>query len=115
MTQAIKFYADDSIPDAVIEQLRQHKVDVLRYQFAEMGVDAAAHLDFANKQGRVLITPDIDFLKLDEAWAAKGKGHAGIVYITPWWQDDLNVVMTGLLLIHTALTLEEMRNQVEYL
>ena len=68
------------------------------------------HLMFAARSGRVLVTQDVDFLRLH----AEGVQHAGIVYC-PQHSRTVGEMLRLLLLIHSALAPEEMINRVEFL
>jgi len=106
----IRFYADEHIPKAVIQGLRQRGVDILTV--AEAGLLAAndvTHLRFVREVSRVIVTQDDDFLRL----AAAGESHAGIVYAPQ--HTSVSALIHGLLLIHRVLDAEEMVNHVEFL
>lgn len=51
----------------------------------------AEHLQYAVREGRVVITNDDDFLTLDKAWRTEGKPHAGIMYCLPHVQGEASV------------------------
>jgi hypothetical protein len=74
-----------------------------------LGADDAQQLAFAQQNGRVFVTRDADFLRLN----AHGSVHAGIVYSPR--RMSIGAFVANLLLIHHARTAEEMRNRVEYL
>lgn len=79
---------------------------------AEAGILGAADewlLAHANVEGRVLITYDVDFLRLHAA----GIPHAGIVYAPP--DAPIGLVIGGALLIAEVLDSETMMNHVEFL
>ena len=59
--------------------------------------------------GRVVITEDVDFLRLH----AEGMPHAGIVYCHDQ-SRSIGEMLRRLVLIHAALSPEEMKNRVEY-
>jgi len=106
----IRFYADEHIPKAVIQGLRQRGVDILTV--AEAGLLAAndvTHLRFVREVSRVIVTQDDDFLRL----AAAGESHAGIVYAPQ--HTSVSALIHGLLLIHRVLDAEEMVDHVEFL
>lgn len=110
MAEAIRFYLDEHMPSAVAEGLRRRGVDALTSREAgRLGADDARQLAFAQQHGRVFVTRDADFLRLN----ALGSEHAGIVY-SPRWMS-IGAFVARLLRIHHALTAEEMGNRVEYL
>jgi predicted nuclease of predicted toxin-antitoxin system len=73
------------------------------------GGNDEAQLAFALNTGRVIVSQDRDFLRL----AASGASHAGIVY-TPQGAP-ISTIVSGLLLIHSVLSAEEMMDSIEYI
>ena len=67
------------------------------------------HLELAVREGRVVFTQDVDFLRL----YAAGIAHRGIVYASQ--QTPVRHVVRGLMLIYDVLNPEEMVNHVEFL
>ncbi|MCD6028042.1 MAG: hypothetical protein K0S78_216 [Thermomicrobiales bacterium] len=59
-----------------------------------LGAEDARQLAFAHQSGRVFITHDADFLRLD----ARGYVHAGIVFVPR--RMSIGAVVAGLMLIH---------------
>jgi len=83
-TATFQFYTDSHIAKAVAEQLRAKGVDVVRCQEVGLAdVDDDIHLDYALREGRVVLTQDKDFLRLNAEWQAASKPHAGIMYCLP--------------------------------
>jgi hypothetical protein len=111
VAESIRFYFDEHIPWAVAHGLRQRGVDVLTSQEAgQSGLPDADQLAFATVQGRVMMTHDPHYIEL----AARGVEHAGIAfcYSTKYQPGAL---LQALLIVHGAMTAEEMRDHVEYL
>ncbi|HVO70090.1 MAG TPA: DUF5615 family PIN-like protein [Aggregatilineaceae bacterium] len=80
----IRFCADTHIARAVTDQLRAKGVDIVRCE--EVGLaeaDDVEHLDYAAREGRVIVTQDKDFLRLHSVWQSEGKVHSGIMYCLP--------------------------------
>ena len=74
MAVQIRIYTDEHISKAVIKGLRNRGIDVLTCKEAgHLAASDNVHLDFAFHEGRVILTKDIDFLKLH----TKGLKHAG--------------------------------------
>ena len=73
------------------------------------GRNDESQLAFAINSGRVIFTQDRDFLRL----AASGVRHAGIAY-TPQ-QAPISTIVSGLLLIYSVLSAEEMVDSIEYI
>lgn len=106
----IRFYTDENVPKAVVTGLRKRGVDVLSVPEANMlEADDEAQFRFAFKQQRVIFTRDDDFLSL----AMQPIEHAGIVYASQ--QRSIGTIIRGLMLIYEVLSMEEMRNHIEFL
>ena len=67
-------------------------------------------LEFAQSDGRVLVTFDDDFLAL----ASSGIEHAGIAFCSAT-KYTVGQLIYALLLLHDVLNPEEMRNHVEFM
>jgi predicted nuclease of predicted toxin-antitoxin system len=108
--QKIRFYADEHVPRAIIRGLRERGIDVLTVSDAGLlRASDEEHLQFANSQGRVLITQDSDFLRFH----ALGLPHAGIVYVLH--ESSIGETIRGLMLVYQVLEAKEMHSHVEYL
>jgi predicted nuclease of predicted toxin-antitoxin system len=107
----LAFHLDEQIPPALAAALRSRGIDVTTTVDAGLtGTADREHLAFAANAGRVAVTQDVDFLRLH----AEGTPHAGIAF---WQQQTRSVgeVLRRLLLIHAAVSPDEMKNRVEYL
>lgn len=107
----IRFHLDECVPPAIAEGLRRHGIDATTSQ--EEGLLHSmdeTQLDFASRQGRVLVTQDADFLRLHRL----GASHQGVVYYDP---ADVSIgrIIQGLVLIHGVLPAEEMAGHLEFL
>ena len=106
----VSFHLDENISPALADGLRHRGIDVTTA--VDTGLVGAAdgdHLSFATAAGRVVVTQDVDFLRLH----AKGVTHAGIVYCHQ--SRSIGELLRRLVLIHAALSTEEMKSRVEYL
>jgi uncharacterized protein with PIN domain len=110
LAEVVRFYLDEHVPHAVAKGLRLRGVDALTSREAGMlGAEDARQLAFAHQSGRVFITHDADFLRLD----ARGYVHAGIVFVPR--RMSIGAVVAGLMLIHEMLAAQDMSGHVEYL
>lgn len=110
MSEPVKFYLDEHVHPAVAAGLRRRGVDVLTTQEASMlSATDEEHLVLAAREGRVIFTQDEDFLRLH----ARDESHGGIVYVRQ--RTPVGYIVRGLILIHEALSAEEMKNRVEFL
>jgi hypothetical protein len=107
----LAFHLDEHIPPALAEALRSRGLDVTTT--ADASLESAQdweHLAFAVKTNRVVITQDVDFLRLHGA----GTPHAGIAF---WRQQARTIrdVLRRLVLLEAAMSSDDMKNRVEYL
>jgi len=110
MADRVKFYTDEHVARAIARGLRHRGVDVLTAPEAGMlGASDEDQLALAAREQRVLFTQDDDFLRLHAA----GVEHAGIVFARQ--HTRIGAIVTGLMLVHEALSAEEMRDKVEFL
>jgi predicted nuclease of predicted toxin-antitoxin system len=107
----VTFHLDEHIPPALADALRSRGIDVTTT--GDAGLSATTdreHLVFALSEGGVVVTQDVDFLRLH----AGGTPHAGIAF----WRSQtrgIREVVRRLLLMHAAVSPDEMKNRVEYL
>ena len=107
----VTFHLDEYIPPALANALRNRGIDVTTTADAGlMGTEDREHLAFAVNAARVVVTQDVDFLRLH----AEGVPHAGIAYWRPRARS-LGEVLRRLVLINAAFSPEEMKNRVDYL
>jgi predicted nuclease of predicted toxin-antitoxin system len=111
MADQIRFHLDEHVDPDIARALRQHGIDVSTT--IEAGLRTAsdpAQLAFVQREGRVLVTHDADFLRL----AAQGVDHPGIAYCHKSARS-LGEIIRSLILIHEVLTPEEIAGRVQYL
>lgn len=73
----IRFHLDEGVHGAIADALRHRGMDVTRAGDVELiGATDEAHLAFAFREHRVLVTHDSDFLRLD----SHGLVHCGIAF-----------------------------------
>jgi len=107
---SVRYYVDEHVATSIVHGLRRRGVDVMTVTEAGMrGRNDKAQLAFALNTGRVIVTQDRDFLRL----AANGIPHAGIAY-TPQGAP-ISAIVSGLLLIYSVLSAEQMMDSVEYI
>jgi len=74
---AISLHLDENVHPALADALRRRGVDVTTpVDSGLVGGSDKQHLDFARRQGRVVVTHDADFLRPH----AQGVEHAGIPF-----------------------------------
>ena len=107
----MRFYLDEHIPKGVVEGLRRRGVNVLTVQEAGRSGDSDEKQSaFAVREGRVLVTFDDDFLKLD----ATGVPHAGIVF-SQTGRRTVGEMIENLMLLSSVIEPSEMKNHIEFI
>ena len=107
----MKFYLGEHIPKGVVEGLRRRGVDVLTVQKADRSGDSDKKQSaFATREGRVLVTFDDDFLRLD----ASGIPHTGVVF-SQTGRRTVGELIESLMLIANVIEPNEMKNHIEFI
>ena len=103
----IKFYFDTHIAKQVAIQLRNNGVDIVRCE--EVGLAKASdieHLEYAIKEGRVMVSVDRHFPGLHDRYLAEGKHHTGIIRIKPYIQKKIGRIVKDLRDYHELIEAE---------
>ncbi len=111
----IKIYADENINYKIVKGLRRRGVEIVTVQeLHKWAVDDEEQLEYAKSMGTCLFTHDDDLLKVAKKWRNQGKIHNGIIYVH---QQKLRVSETirKLKLLVETVSLEEMKNHIEFL
>ena len=110
MSELLRFHGDENLPYAIIAGLRRGIEISSTPEAGLMEVTDEEQLVFANRQGRMIVTQDTDFLRLH----AEGREHCGIAF---YHQSGRSVgqVLAALTEIHEYLTPLEVRGQVFFL
>ncbi len=111
MEAAIRLYLDENLSPKITEQLKLRGIDaVCARDLRTLGDSDENHLARATKLGRVLVTSDVDFLRL----TGEGIKHAGVVFGI---QSDHSMGdwVKKLELICFVYSPEEFENHIEYL
>jgi predicted nuclease of predicted toxin-antitoxin system len=111
LAAAISLYLDENLSPKIARQLRLRGIDVITVRdLGHLGDSDSNHLQRATELNRVLVTADVDFLRM----AQEGESHAGIVFGV---QQNLTIGdwVRRLELICFVYTAADMRDHVEYL
>lgn len=111
MTEII-IYADEDVDVAIVEGLRRRGIEAYSYlDFHNVGFSDYQQIEFAKKKGFVLLTHDTDFLRMVYE---KYTDHPGILFVA---QTQLTVgeIIRRIECLVSTLTMEEMKNHVEFL
>jgi predicted nuclease of predicted toxin-antitoxin system len=106
----IKFHLDENVDHDIARGLRFRGIDVTTTEDA--GLHRAPdpdHMAFGFHEGRVIVTHDVDFIR----WHNHGVPHSGIVF-SPQQQRSTKELLAFLILLHDAMTSEEMQGRIEF-
>jgi hypothetical protein len=104
------FHLDENVDPAIAEGLKRRGIDVSTpHRAGLLGANDADHLKFAQRESRVIITHDPDFLRLH----AQGFLHNGIVYSSKG-SRGVGELLHFLVILAECMTAEEMQNHVEF-
>lgn len=111
MARTIRFHLDENCDPRIAAGLTLHGVNVTTTPEAGLlHVSDETQLAYAVAQGRVIVTQDMDFLRI----AAAGTETPGIAFYHIE-RRPIGQVIRDLLLIWEVYEPEEMRNRVEFL
>jgi hypothetical protein len=81
MVSTLKFFTDEHIDRAIVEQLRRRGINVLRSEDVGMkGADDSVLLEYATQNGYAFLSMDDDVTGLHTEWLKSGRRHGGIFY-----------------------------------
>lgn len=107
-TWSLKFYTDTHIAKAVAIQLRNRGVDIIRCEEVNMAeAEDIEHLEYATREGRVIISNDEDFLALDAIWREQGKTHAGIMHCRAQGEIAIGIIVKKCIALHENIVSKE--------
>lgn len=111
MGRTIRFHLDENCDARIAAGLRLHGIDLTTTpEVRLLRASDEEQLRFAVSQGRVMVTHDADFLRMDTAGAV----HTGIVYLRAD-KHSLGEMIRLLVLAWELLESDEMRGHIEYL
>ncbi len=108
----MKIYADENIERAIIDGLRRRKIEVISAkESGYAGRPDEFHLKKAIEINAVILTHDIDFLKMASIGDVR---HCGIIF-SHSKNVSISRCIRGVELIVNVLTDKEMENHIEFL
>lgn len=107
----LAFHLDEHMDHAIARGLRSRGIEITTTTEAGLlGADDSAHLEFARREQRVIVTNDVDFL----AFASQSIDYAGIAY-APRDARSIGHIVRHLCLMNDCLEPAEMAGKVEFL
>jgi predicted nuclease of predicted toxin-antitoxin system len=111
MTDRIRFHLDENVNSAIASALRRVGADVSTTASAGLiGQSDLEQFAFIQRENRVMVTHDDDFLKIVSA----RDDHPGIAYCQKDKRSTGEIV-EQVLLVYEVLMPEEMQGRVQYL
>jgi len=108
----MKIYADENIEKSIIEGLRRRKVEVISAkELGYAGKPDEFHIKKASELKAVILTHDIDFLKMASNLSVR---HRGIIF-SHSKEVSIGQCIRGVELIANILTDKDMENHIEFL
>jgi predicted nuclease of predicted toxin-antitoxin system len=108
----MKIYADENIETAIIVGLRRRRIVVISSsELGYRGKSDEFHLKKASELEAVVLTHDVDFLKMA---TVPGARHKGIIFAHSKYVA-IGECIRGVELIARVLTDEDMKNHIEFL
>lgn len=110
----LKLYLNENISWRIAKSLREYGYDVISSHDAEMDqADDPTQFAFAVEQRRAVVTNNFrDFIALDEAYAAQGKSHYGIIFTIKY---PMHLLIRRLRIVLESASQEDMMNQIRWL
>lgn len=106
----IRFYLDESVNVAIIAGLKRRGVFATSARDSDaLGLSDIEQLEYAAKNGLIIVTHDDDFLSI-----ASRKNHPGIVYVHQQ-KYSIGEFIRHLKLLWDIVEAEEMENHIEFL
>ncbi len=108
----MKIYADENIENSIIDGLRRRRIEVVSAR--ELGYLSRSdefHIKRASELKAVILTHDIDFLRMA---SSPGIKHAGIIF-SHSKNVSISQCIRGVELVANILTEKEMENHIEFL
>ncbi len=108
----MKIYADENIERSIIEGLQRRNIEVVSArELGYLGKPDEFHIKKALEMRAVILTHDIDFLKMA---SNQGVDHGGILFSHPK-SVSIGQCIRGVELIVNILTDKDMFNHIEFL
>jgi len=108
----MKIYADENIERSIIEGLIRRGINVISVvESGYIGKPDIFHINKAKELKAVILTHDIDFLKIA---TNPNITHGGIIFAHPK-NISIGQCIRGVELITTLLTEKDMENHIEFL
>ena len=105
----IRFQLDEHMSNAIADALKRAGADILTATEAGLrGQPDSAYIQHRIAEGRVIVTNDDDFLRLEHVYP----DHAGIIFCTS--SRNITRIIMELLLVHEILDSDDLHGNIYY-
>lgn len=106
----ISFYLDESVNVTIASGLKRRGIEAITARDSDtLGLTDIEQLEYAPRNGLVILTHDDDFLSL-----ALNKRHSGVVYVHQQ-KYSIGDLIRNLKLLWDIVDSEEIKNHIEFL
>lgn len=114
-TSKIKIYTDESVQVAIAKGLKRRGILAWSaYDIGNLGLTDEEQLEYANREKAIILTHDIDFLRIAQMWQHQGKEQWGVIYVHRH-KLSIGQIISRLVEIAEFFEAKDFKNQVEYL
>lgn len=108
---SLRIYADEDVNIAIVEGLKRRGIEAYSFKdFKNFGLSDEQQITFAKNNNFVLLTHDVDFLKMVSEGRMK---HNGILFVSQ--TKEIGEIIRKIEFIVSILSLEDMINHIEFL
>lgn len=117
MSNPVRFFLDEHMPEALAAALRVRGIDVLTVPDAgRLGFSDEDQLRFATADGRVVVTHDTDYLVLGADFQMRGEPFAGVAFcLARKYANDVGKMLRALEMLHAVYEATDLLDRVEHL
>lgn len=111
----VKIYIDESVHVAIAKGLKRRGILAWSANdVGNLGLSDEEQLEYANREKAIILSHDVDFLRLAQMWWHQGKEHWGVIYA---YRHKLSIgqLISRLVEIAEFFEAEDFKNRVEYL
>lgn len=108
---SLRIYADEDVNIAIVEGLRRRGIEAYSFRdFKNFSLSDEEQIAFANKNNFVVLTHDVDFLRIIH----EGRiNHKGILFVAQ--TKEIGEIVRKIEYIASILSQEDMINHIEFL
>ncbi|MEQ9320124.1 MAG: DUF5615 family PIN-like protein [Polyangiaceae bacterium] len=110
---ALRLHPDECVDARIVAGVRRRNVDISSALDMDMlGASDERHLQHARDAGRVIVTSDVDFLRMAAELADEGGSHPGVLFLTAG--VSVGEAVRAIVLLAEILDPEDMAGWIEW-